>query len=227
MMDKNIRLARELLKIARNLAASDAVFGSALGHARRELEEFKKFYKPFFTFEEGEEDGHICWTIRTENNSEEREDKVYFKPEGRRNGGRFVIHDLYDEDGEDTFDSFSEAMDAIIEDFPDFVKSYKNYTGVLNSENAPGGFLDDGESIKVRNANFELRGFNVHGLRGGELVWYDGIWEDGQFGNPGMTGYWYDGTWLDGTWNGKAWLGGYDSDGNYHEKGDSPDKWGK
>ena len=47
-------------------------------------------------------------------------------------------------------------------------------------------------------------------------TWLDGIWE---------KGIWLDGTWKNGTWEGGTWLGGYDKYGNYHPKGDSPDKW--
>ena len=77
-------------------------------------------------------------------------------------------------------------------------------------------------------------------------TWKDGIWERGTWhkgtwerGNHNI-GYWYSGTWNNGTWkNGTwedgiwkwgvwkdgEWLGGYDSKGNFHPKGDSPDKW--
>ena len=77
-------------------------------------------------------------------------------------------------------------------------------------------------------------------------TWNDGIWQDGTWDggtwvygtwmngnwNSGEwhSGFWWggtwnDGTWLGGSWNGGTWKGGYDKDGNYHQKGDSPDKW--
>ena len=51
--------------------------------------------------------------------------------------------------------------------------------------------------------------------------WWDGIWENGKW----EDGWWKTGTWKGGTWIKGTWEGGYDKNGNYHEKGDSPDKW--
>ena len=52
-------------------------------------------------------------------------------------------------------------------------------------------------------------------------TWHDGTWEDGTW----EDGTWKKGTWIKGTWLGGKWLGGYDRNGDYHSKGDSPDKW--
>jgi hypothetical protein len=67
-------------------------------------------------------------------------------------------------------------------------------------------------------------------------VWEDGTWESGTWikgtwkNGTWKNGVWMDGTWMNGTWEkgyweGGTWLGGYDKDGNYHPKGDSPNKW--
>jgi hypothetical protein len=40
-----------------------------------------------------------------------------------------------------------------------------------------------------------------------------------------IKGVWKSGTWKKGKWRGGTWLGGYDGNGNYHPRGDSPDKW--
>ena len=52
-------------------------------------------------------------------------------------------------------------------------------------------------------------------------VWMKGVWQGGEW----KSGLWESGTWQRGTWKGGTWLGGYDKQGNYHPKGDSPDKW--
>jgi hypothetical protein len=56
--------------------------------------------------------------------------------------------------------------------------------------------------------------------------WYIGTWKDGAW----WYGTWHNGTWEGGEWNGGAWYkgtwkGGYDKFGDYHQTGDSPDKW--
>ena len=57
-------------------------------------------------------------------------------------------------------------------------------------------------------------------------TWENGIWESGTWmDGTWLKGTWKDGVWKKGTWKGGTWLGGYDKDGNFHEKGDSPDKW--
>jgi hypothetical protein len=67
-------------------------------------------------------------------------------------------------------------------------------------------------------------------------IWFDGTWENGIWENglwkggiwKGGTwedGLWKKGTWEDGLWKKGTWEGGYDADGNYHEAGNSPDKW--
>ena len=54
-------------------------------------------------------------------------------------------------------------------------------------------------------------------------IWKDGIWKKGTW----EKGAWLGGTWENGKWLGGIWKGGYDKNGNYHPKGDSPDKWSK
>lgn len=56
--------------------------------------------------------------------------------------------------------------------------------------------------------------------------WITGMWMGGEWRNGVWRGgTWYDGVWKDGTWLGGHWRGGYDGNGDYHEAGDSPDKW--
>ena len=52
-------------------------------------------------------------------------------------------------------------------------------------------------------------------------TWLGGTWENGTW----KGGTWKGGDWWGGTWLGGTWYGGYDINGNYHEMGDSPDKW--
>jgi hypothetical protein len=47
-------------------------------------------------------------------------------------------------------------------------------------------------------------------------TWYEGTWEDG---------VWNSGTWIDGLWENGTWKNGEDEKGEYHPEGDSPDKW--
>jgi hypothetical protein len=57
-------------------------------------------------------------------------------------------------------------------------------------------------------------------------TWHKGTFEKGDWqGKTWKDGIWKDGTWYSGNWEGGVWLGGYDKKGNYHPKGDSPDKW--
>ena len=59
-------------------------------------------------------------------------------------------------------------------------------------------------------------------------VWSDGTWENGTWLNGTWeNGTWENGTWQDGDWERGTWNGGNDVKGNFHGKGDSPDKWGK
>ena len=67
-----------------------------------------------------------------------------------------------------------------------------------------------------KNGTWERGAFGAIEGKVTDAIWEKGTWEDGNFNN----GIWEDGTWKDGTW-----LGGYDIFGNYHLKGDSPDKW--
>jgi hypothetical protein len=56
--------------------------------------------------------------------------------------------------------------------------------------------------------------------------WYGGDWLDGTFHSGTWDdGTWHDGNWINGIWRGGIWLGGYDKFGNFHPKGDSPNKW--
>jgi hypothetical protein len=52
-------------------------------------------------------------------------------------------------------------------------------------------------------------------------IWKKGTWKDGTW----KDGTWHNGTWEGGDWKGGTWLGGYDKDGEWHPKGDSPNKW--
>lgn len=52
-------------------------------------------------------------------------------------------------------------------------------------------------------------------------VWHNGIFDGGEF----VGGQWYNGVWNGGKWKGRNWYGGYDKDGVYHEKYDSPNDW--
>ena len=57
-------------------------------------------------------------------------------------------------------------------------------------------------------------------------TWQGGTWQAGTWqGGTWEAGLWERGDWLGGTWKGGDWWGGYDINGNYHEMGDSPDKW--
>ena len=67
-------------------------------------------------------------------------------------------------------------------------------------------------------------------------IFYSGVWEKGdwrkgtwkgkyKYAGQDLESVWKGGTWHDGTWIYGTWLGGYDKYGNYHPKGDSPDKW--
>ena len=56
--------------------------------------------------------------------------------------------------------------------------------------------------------------------------WEGGTWEDGiWFYGTWKKGTWEKGIWEGGTWKGGTWKGGVDKDLNFHEAGDSPDKW--
>ena len=64
--------------------------------------------------------------------------------------------------------------------------------------------------------NGTWKGGTWDGFGGG--IWYDGVFENGTFNN---------GTWYKGTWKNGHWLGAEDGNGKYHKEGDSPDKWKK
>lgn len=60
-------------------------------------------------------------------------------------------------------------------------------------------------------------------FEGGEFTEEDGVWDNGCIFKWTFNG----GTWHMGVWDKTAiWKGGYDGSGNWHELGDSPDKWG-
>jgi hypothetical protein len=70
-----------------------------------------------------------------------------------------------------------------------------------------------------KNANYEFH-IDLYVIwKSGD--WFDGVWRGGTWEN----GTWHKGTWEGGAWLDGTWLGGYDKNGNFHPKGDSPDKW--
>ena len=83
--------------------------------------------------------------------------------------------------------------------------------------------------IKEEEANFVgstwIKGTWWSGIwRGSKWMegeWYGGEWHGGKW----LGGKWHGGKWLGGEWLGGEWYGGWDKNGNWHEKGDSPNKW--
>ena len=54
-------------------------------------------------------------------------------------------------------------------------------------------------------------------------LWNGGVWENGKW----MDGTWKQGIWYDGIWERGNWNYGWDKNKNIHPKGDSPNKWKK
>lgn len=88
------------------------------------------------------------------------------------------------------------------------------YLGILGIKELRGITLEDIQGNKnfhwvigagIKNA--------VLGKKGNKLVWFDGEWVFGTFDENHAI------------WKKGKWLGGMDSKGNVHMRGDSPDKW--
>ena len=98
---------------------------------------------------------------------------------------------------------------------------YKHFTGTIDWRSARGQVKG-----QVKNATFIL-------YKNGEIIWKDGIWENGTLQNGAweggiwLNGTWKYGRWIKGTWKGGTWIKGIDKHWEKHDKGDSPDKWGK
>ena len=103
---------------------------------------------------------------------------------------------------------------------------YSNFTGDIEWRWTKGS---------VKNATFELK----HYYQRAQVVFYEGIWENGDFadgefrggtwkkgnfnGGRFNGGFWKDGVWNDGWWDEGTWLGGRDKNGGYHGKDNYPD----
>ena len=97
------------------------------------------------------------------------------------------------------------------------------------------GIWNDGVWKKGRFEGIWKGGIWKGGIFKG-IQWERGVWIDGTF-NDGTWidgdwmngvweyGIWKGGVWHGGTWKDGMWLGGRDKNGNFHPKGDSPDKW--
>jgi hypothetical protein len=112
------------------------------------------------------------------------------------------------------------------------------HNGVWKNGTWQDGIWENGtwENGKFKNSTWEKGIWKFGHFYNG--IWKDGTWENGVFEgriwengtwNNGVwrKGTWKNGTWIKGLWKEGTWLGGYDGDGNYHPKGDSPDKWSK
>ena len=56
--------------------------------------------------------------------------------------------------------------------------------------------------------------------------WYGGTWKNGTLkDSTWIDGLWQDGLWQDGVWQDGVWEKGKDKNRNEHGKDDSPDKW--
>lgn len=135
------------------------------------------------------------------------------------------------------FDIFDEAKDVITKQ-----GRYRNFTGRVRYGRSD--FTIKNGDVEIFNNGIYPIAIDDGVIKGGFLSktivtyavlnggqFFDGSWRNGIFNGGVFSGeYWFDGifkngTWENGIWGGGDWYGGYDRKGNYHKKGDNPNKW--
>lgn len=133
------------------------------------------------------------------------------------------------------FDEFDKADNIITEP-----GRYKNFTGRVKHGNSD-FYIENGEleicndmlgySLSISDGtvidgiiNYVVANqITIKGDKFNNGIWNDGLFEGGIFSKS----TWKSGTWIDGTWSSSRlnWYGGFDKNGIWHERGDSPDLW--
>lgn len=208
-MDRNIRIAKELVKLAKSLVAID---------------------------EEGDGSGfqvmHDVNTVLPEHEIVKRAicEGNYNNFTGEVNCGGlngkvrnaiFSIGNTMRHIEGTSFSAFDCFLDGVWED-GDFVR------GLWNNGTWENGYFEDSTWVDGiwldgywKNSIWHNGTWNYGNWESGE--WKRGTWKDGVWKN----GIWHGGTWKSGEWFGGKWFGGKDENGKFHPAGDSPDKWGK
>lgn len=113
---------------------------------------------------------------------------------------------------------------------------YKNFTGYVDcgdsnfhikngeleiDENSYSIAIDDGVITEGSLDDVVINYVVFNSGRTYGCDWLGGIFNNGTFNQ----GEWNDGIWNGGIWRGRHWKGGFDKFGNWHNEGDTPDKW--
>ena len=208
-MNKNIKVAKQLVKLAKNLIALDE---EGDGSGFQLLHDYEKLTNITAKIADKEGDyenfsgiirwGHISGTVKNATFSiyiDGSQESIWWYDGTWKNG------------------TFSDGIwDKGIWENGTFQHSYwKN--GLWKN----GTFQDSTWDEGIWNNGYCQNG-----------TWYDGTWKNGTWksgfglGSGGWYGgIWKDGVWKDGRWYDGVWGKGRDKNHNKHGKGDSPDKW--
>ena len=201
-MDKNIKIAKQLVRLAKSLVAIDEEGDGSGFQVFHDLDNY------------GIKDGGKI----ADKSGKYKNFTGTIEQKGISGTGRNATFELLDETaGIDWYDGIWE--NGVWDAGTWYNGTWKN--GEWKAGTWENGRWTSASSWRSRWKNGTWKSGTWDGWYDG--VWYDGVWYDGVFEN----GTFENGTWFKETWKNGYWLGAKDHNGKYHKEGDSPDKWKK